>query len=55
MPALLEFIESLTQEKDTPVKMGTIKSMKYQALVSSVSNQSKGKKKYLKQREKEKE
>ena len=34
--------------------MGTIKSTNYQALFAGVSNQAKGKKKYLKQREKEK-
>ena len=54
MPALTNFMESLTREQDKLVKMGTMKSTRDQALVAGVSNQYKGKKKYLKQREKEK-
>ena len=46
-------MESLTQEKDKLVQMGTIKPTKDQALSAGVSNQSQGKKKYLNQREKE--
>ena len=45
MPSLAEFMESLTQEKDKLVKMGTIKSIKDQSLSVGVLNPSKGKKK----------
>ena len=45
MPSLVDFMESLTQEKDKIVQMGTIKSSKDQALVEGVSNPSKGKNK----------
>ena len=45
MPSLESFMESLTQEKDKVVQMGTIKTRKYQALVARVLNPSKGKKK----------
>ena len=38
-------MESLTQEKHKLVKIGTIKSSKYQAISAGVSNPSKGKKK----------
>ena len=34
MPKLVEFMESLTQEQDKLVMMGTIKPFKYQALVA---------------------
>ena len=54
IPALADFMEYLTQEKNKIIQMGTIKSTKEQALAVGVSNQDKGKKKYLKQREKEK-
>ena len=45
MPSLDDFMESLTQEKDKLVQIGTIKSSKDQALFARVSNPSKGKKK----------
>ena len=45
MPTLAEFMESLTQEKDKLVHMGTIKSSKYQDLTAMVLNPFKGKKK----------
>ena len=46
MPKLAEFMESLTQEQDKLVMMGTIKPSKYQALVAIDSRvDSKGKKK----------
>ena len=46
MPKLAEFMESLTQEKDKLVIMGTIKPSKDQALVSRDSRvDSKGKNK----------
>ena len=46
MPKLIEFMESLTQEQDKLVMMGTIKPSKYQALVAGDSRvDSKGKKK----------
>ena len=46
MPKLVEFMESLTQEKDKLVMMGTIKPSKYQALFAGDSRvDSKGKKK----------
>ena len=51
---LADFIESSNQEKDKLVRMGTIKSTKEQYLSTGLSNQAKGKKKYLKQNEKEK-
>ena len=54
MPVLADFMEYLTQEKNKIIQMGTIKSTKEQALAVGVSNQDKGKKKYLKQKEKEK-
>ena len=50
-------MESLTQEKDKLVQMGTIKSINDQSLAYGVSNQVKGKKKVKdlkQQREKEK-
>ena len=57
MPTLASFMESLTQEKDKLVQMGTIKPRNYQDLTSGVSNASKGKKKSkdLKQPEKRKQ
>ena len=57
MPSLEEFMESLTQEQEKLVKMGTIKSTKDQALISGASNKAKFKKKstYLKQQEKKKQ
>ena len=57
MHALADFMESLTQEQDNLLQMGTIKYTKYQSLVFFVSNQSKGKNKFedlKQQREKEK-
>ena len=46
MPSLADFMESLTQEQDKLVMMGTIKPSKYQALVAGDSRVgSKGKKK----------
>ena len=42
MPSLENFMESLTQERDKLVQMGSIKT-KYQALVVGVSNSAKGK------------
>ena len=46
IPKLAEFMESLTQEQDKLVMMGTIKPSKYQALVGRDSKMnSKGKKK----------
>ena len=46
MPKLAEFMESLTQEQDKLVMMGTIKPSKYQALVVGDSRvDSKSKKK----------
>ena len=54
MPTLASFMESLTQEQDMLVQMGTIIKSKDQALVVGVSNQSQSKKKDLKQKEKEK-
>ena len=51
------FMESLTQEQEKLVQMGTIKSTKDQALVVGVSNQAKIKKKlkdFKQQRVKEK-
>ena len=49
-------MESLTQEQDKIVQMGTIKASKGKALAMGVSNASKGKKKarYLKQSDKRK-
>ena len=47
MPNLVDFMESLTQDQDKMVIMGTIKPSKDQALVSGYSKvDSKGKKKY---------
>ena len=47
IPTPIDFMESLTQEKDKLVMMGTIKPSKYQALVVGYSNMdSKGNKKY---------
>ena len=47
MPKLVEFMESLTQEQDKLVMMGTIKHSKYQALVTGDSRvDSRIKKKY---------
>ena len=37
MPKLVEFMESLTEEKDKLVMMGAIKPSKYQALVAGDS------------------
>ena len=49
MPKLAEFMESLTQEQDKFVIMGTIKPSKYQDfLVGYWRVDSKGKKKYQK-------
>ena len=46
IPKLVEFMESLTQEQDKLVMMGTIKPSKYQYLVAGDSKvDSKGKKK----------
>ena len=45
MPSLADFMESLNQEQDKLVHMGTIKSSKDQYLVVGVLNPSKGKKK----------
>ena len=45
MSASFEFMDSLTQEQEKLVQMGTIKSSKYQALVAMVSNPYKGKNK----------
>ena len=46
IPKLAEFMESLTQEQDKLVMMGTIKPSKYQDLVAGDSSvDSKGKKK----------
>ena len=42
MPSLVDFMESLTQEKDKLVHMGTIKSSKYQDIVAGVFNPSNG-------------
>ena len=49
-------MESLTQEQDKLVQMGTINPTKYQSMYLGDSNQSKGNKKpkYLKQQEKKK-
>ena len=55
MPLLADFMESLTQEKENLIQMGTIIKSKDQYLSSSVSNQSQSKKKDLKQKEKEKQ
>ena len=46
MPSLASFMESLTQEQDKLVQMGTIKSRKDQDLATGVSNPSKGKNKF---------
>ena len=54
IPTLADFMQSLTQEKENIVQIGSIKSTKYQSLSAGVSSQDKGKKKYLKQRGKEK-
>ena len=57
MLVLADFMESLNQEKDKLVQMGTIKSTKDQSLDAGVSNQAKVKKKFKdlkQQREKEK-
>ena len=45
MHVLVDFMESVTQEKDKLVKMGTIKTTKDKAIIFGVSNQSKYKKK----------
>ena len=45
MPSLASFMESLNQEQDKLVQMGTIKTSKDQSLAAGVSNASKGKKK----------
>ena len=42
MPTLVDFMESLTQEQDKLVQMGTIKYTKDQYLPTRVSNQAKG-------------
>ena len=54
MPSLADFMESLTQEQDKLVQMGTIKSTKDQSLVAGVSNQAKGKKKAKDSKQQEK-
>ena len=46
MSTLADFMESLTQEQDKLVQMGTIKSTKDQDLATGVSNQVKGKNKF---------
>ena len=52
MPNLVEFMESLTQEQDKLVMLGTIKPSKYQALVAGdLKVDSKSKKKYKKPHE----
>ena len=53
MPSLVDFMESLTQEQDKLVQMGTIKYTKDQYLATSVSNQAKCKNKvnYLSNKE----
>ena len=53
MPTLADFMESLTQKQDKLIQMGTIK-YKEKSLAAGVSNKSNGKKKDLKQKEKEK-
>ena len=57
MPSLEDFMESLTQEKDKLVQLGTIKSTKDQALNAGVLNPAKGKKKSkdLEKKEKKKQ
>ena len=57
MPSWEELMESLTQEQDKLVQMGTIKSTKDQSLAAGVSNKSKGnnKAKDSKQQEKKKQ
>ena len=45
MPPLADFMESLTQEQDKLVQMGTIKSSKHQPFSVGVSNQAKWNKK----------
>ena len=56
MPRLVDFMESLTQEQDKLVMMGTIKPSKYQALVAVDSRvDSKGKKKSKKPPEKKRD
>ena len=45
MPVLDDFMESLTQEQDKLMQMGTIKSSKDQAFAAGVLNPSKGKNK----------
>ena len=56
MPKLAEFMESLTQEQDKLVMMGTIKPSKDQALVSKDSRvDSKSKKKAKKPPEKKRD
>ena len=54
MSTLTNFMESLTQEKDKSLQMGTIKSTKDQALATVVSNPAKGKKKDKDSKKKEK-
>ena len=54
MPSLEYFMESLTQEQDKLVQMGTIKSTKDQALAAGVSNQAKGKNKTKDSKQQEK-
>ena len=55
MPSLADFMESLTQEQDILVMMGTIKPSKDQALVAGDSRvDSKGNKKYKRSPEKKK-
>ena len=58
MPSLAYFMESLTQEQDKLVMMGTIKPSKYQALVvgdSRVDSKSKKKAKNPPEKKRDKE
>ena len=54
MPILPDFMESLTQEQDKLVQMGTIKYTKNQSLAVVVLNQSKGKQKAKDSKQQEK-
>ena len=54
MPTLADFLESLTQENEKLIQMGTIIKLKDKSLAAGVSNKSQIKNKYLKQKEKEK-
>ena len=56
MPSLADFMESLTQEQDKLVMMGTIKPSKDQALIAGdLKVDSKGKKKAKKPPEKKRD